>query len=108
MPHSARIWNCWLGGKDNYAVDREAGDQYAGDQYKEIFPGIAVAAQTSRAFLRSRSTPTAGSDESRNTLSSEDPRPLGLLYGFAPGGHAELAVDRLRMGLDRVRGYIQL
>jgi len=65
VPHSARIWNCWLGGKDNYAVDREAGDQYAGDQYKEIFPGIAVAAQTSRAFLRSRSTPTAGSDESR-------------------------------------------
>ena len=46
MPHSARIWNYWLGGKDNYAVDREAGDQY-----KEIFPGIAVVAQTSRGFL---------------------------------------------------------
>ena len=27
VPHSARIWNYWLGGKDNYAVDREAGDQ---------------------------------------------------------------------------------
>jgi S-adenosyl methyltransferase len=24
VPHSARIWNYWLGGKDNYAVDREA------------------------------------------------------------------------------------
>jgi S-adenosyl methyltransferase len=46
VPHSARIWNYWLGGKDNYAVDREAGDQYKG-----IFPGIAVVAQTSRAFL---------------------------------------------------------
>ena len=46
VPHSARIWNYWLGGKDNYAVDREAGDQY-----KEIFPGIAVVARTSRAFL---------------------------------------------------------
>jgi S-adenosyl methyltransferase len=46
VPHSARIWNYWLGGKDNYAVDREAGDQY-----KDIFPGIAVVAQTSRAFL---------------------------------------------------------
>jgi len=22
VPHSARIWNYWLGGKDNYAVDR--------------------------------------------------------------------------------------
>ena len=38
VPHSARIWNYWLGGKDNYAVDREAGDQY-----KAIFPGIAVS-----------------------------------------------------------------
>jgi hypothetical protein len=27
VPHSARIWNYWLGGKDNLAVDREAGDQ---------------------------------------------------------------------------------
>jgi hypothetical protein len=26
VPHSARIWNYWLGGKDNYAVDREAGE----------------------------------------------------------------------------------
>src|SRR5512142_735649 len=46
VPHSARIWNYWLGGKDNYPVDREAGDQY-----KEIFPGIAVVARTSRAWL---------------------------------------------------------
>ncbi len=28
VPHSARIWNYWLGGKDNYPVDREAGDQF--------------------------------------------------------------------------------
>jgi hypothetical protein len=46
VPHSARIWNYWLGGKDNYAVDRAAGDAY-----KEVFPGIAVVARTSRAFL---------------------------------------------------------
>jgi O-methyltransferase involved in polyketide biosynthesis len=46
VPHSARIWNYWLGGKDNYAVDREAGDQY-----REVFPGIAVVARTSRGFL---------------------------------------------------------
>ena len=47
VPHSARIWNYWLGGTDNYAVDREAGDAY-----KAIFPGIAVVARTSRAWLR--------------------------------------------------------
>ena len=46
VPHSARIWNYWLGGKDNYAVDRQAGDQY-----REIFPGITVVARTSRGFL---------------------------------------------------------
>jgi len=46
VPHSARIWNYWLGGKDNYAVDREAGEAY-----QEIFPGIAVVARSSRAFL---------------------------------------------------------
>jgi S-adenosyl methyltransferase len=29
VSHSARIWNYWLGGKDNYAVDRTAGDKVA-------------------------------------------------------------------------------
>jgi hypothetical protein len=46
VPHSARIWNYWLGGKDNYAVDRSAGDEY-----REIFPGIVDVARTSRDFL---------------------------------------------------------
>ncbi len=46
VPHSARIWNYWLGGKDNYAVDRAAGDQYA-----KVFPGIVDVARTSRGFL---------------------------------------------------------
>jgi hypothetical protein len=46
VPHSARIWNYWLGGKDNYAVDREAGDAY-----RAIFPGIIDVARTSRQFL---------------------------------------------------------
>jgi hypothetical protein len=46
VPHSARIWNYWLGGKDNYAVDRAAGDQFLA-----TFPDIAVVARASRAFL---------------------------------------------------------
>jgi hypothetical protein len=28
-PHSARVWDYWLGGKDNYEVDRELGEQIA-------------------------------------------------------------------------------
>ncbi|MEU9320187.1 SAM-dependent methyltransferase [Streptomyces sp. NPDC048295] len=47
VPHSARIWNYWLGGKDNYPVDEEAGDAYSA-----IFPGIITIARSSRAFLR--------------------------------------------------------
>ncbi|MET8568889.1 SAM-dependent methyltransferase [Streptomyces sp. NPDC004783] len=29
VPHSARIWNHWLGGKDNRPVDERAGDACA-------------------------------------------------------------------------------
>ncbi|TDC83609.1 SAM-dependent methyltransferase [Actinomadura sp. 7K507] len=46
VPHSARIWNYWLGGKDNYPVDRAAGDQY-----RETFPGVVDVARASRLFL---------------------------------------------------------
>ncbi|WP_327682727.1 SAM-dependent methyltransferase [Streptomyces sp. NBC_00467] len=45
-PHTARIWNYWLGGKDNYPVDREAGDQIRG-----IHPGIGDYALADRQFL---------------------------------------------------------
>jgi trans-aconitate methyltransferase len=46
VPHSARIWNYWLGGKDNYPVDEEAGNAYTA-----VFPGIVTIARSSRAFL---------------------------------------------------------
>jgi O-methyltransferase involved in polyketide biosynthesis len=46
VPHSARIWNYWLGGKNNYPVDREAGDQY-----RQVYPQIVEAARASRYFL---------------------------------------------------------
>ena len=46
VPHSARIWNYWLGGKDNYPVDREAGDRY-----RATYPQIVDIARTGRYFL---------------------------------------------------------
>ncbi len=46
VPHSARVWNYWLGGKDYYPVDKEAGEQYA-----ELFPGISGLARSCRYFL---------------------------------------------------------
>jgi hypothetical protein len=46
VSHSARIWNYWLGGKDNFAVDREAGDKVAA-----MLPSIVAQARADRAFL---------------------------------------------------------
>ena len=45
--HTARVWNYWLGGKDNYPVDREIGDRL-----KELFPQIVDVAIGDRLFLR--------------------------------------------------------
>ncbi|MHA6616595.1 SAM-dependent methyltransferase [Pseudonocardia sp. DLS-67] len=47
VPHPARIWNYWLGGKDNYAVDREAGDAVIA-----VYPEILVNARAARGFLK--------------------------------------------------------
>ena len=46
MPHSARIWNYLLGGKDNYEVDRAAGDGI-----QATFPGMVDIARQSRYML---------------------------------------------------------
>ena len=45
-PHSARVWNYFLDGKDNFDADRAMGDQI-----KEFFPDIVVVARESRRFL---------------------------------------------------------
>ena len=46
IPQTARIWNYWLGGKDNFAVDRQVGDEI-----RKAFPQIVENARASRAFL---------------------------------------------------------
>jgi hypothetical protein len=46
VPHTARIWNYWLGGKDNFAADREVGDRV-----REIFPVVVELARADRLFL---------------------------------------------------------
>ena len=47
IPHSARIWNYWLGGKDNFEVDRAAGEQILA-----LVPDLVTSARADRAFLR--------------------------------------------------------
>jgi hypothetical protein len=47
IPSSARIYDYFLGGKDNYPADRDAADQIA-----TYLPNIREAAQINRAFVR--------------------------------------------------------
>jgi hypothetical protein len=46
VAHPARIYDYWLGGKDNYAADREAGDLVLAAR-----PGLRESVQANRAFL---------------------------------------------------------
>ncbi len=46
VPHSARVWDYWLGGKDHYPADRKAGDQISA-----VMPGIVDTARAVRGFL---------------------------------------------------------
>lgn len=46
VPHAARMWNYWMGGKDNFEADRAAGDAVAA-----VYPDIVTMAQESRKFL---------------------------------------------------------
>jgi S-adenosyl methyltransferase len=46
LPHTARAWNYWMGGRDNYEVDRTVGDALA-----EVYPDIVTMAKQSRQFL---------------------------------------------------------
>jgi hypothetical protein len=45
-PHQARVYDYWLGGKDNFAVDREAAERALA-----AYPGLRRGVQAQRAFL---------------------------------------------------------
>ena len=45
-PHPARIYGYWLGGKDNFKADRDAGDELAGK-----LPSLPVTARANRGFM---------------------------------------------------------
>jgi hypothetical protein len=47
VAHPARRYNYWLGGKDNFAADRESGDLLA-----QSYPAARIAARANRAFLQ--------------------------------------------------------
>ncbi|MGC4806441.1 SAM-dependent methyltransferase [Micromonospora sp. DT233] len=46
VAHNARVWNYWLGGKDNFEPDRRVGDHI-----RTMFPVIEAVARADRRFL---------------------------------------------------------
>ena len=46
VAHAARMWNYYLGGKDNYQIDRDVAEAVLA-----IYPGYGVKARTCRYFL---------------------------------------------------------
>ncbi|MBX6390780.1 MAG: SAM-dependent methyltransferase [Frankia sp.] len=46
IPHGARIWNYWVGGKDNFPADREVAEAAI-----RAYPGIVAIARESRKAL---------------------------------------------------------
>jgi S-adenosyl methyltransferase len=46
LPHPARVWNYWLGGRDFFAADKAAGEEIGRE-----FPHLAEVARAERAFL---------------------------------------------------------
>ncbi|MFC6882466.1 MULTISPECIES: SAM-dependent methyltransferase [Actinomadura] len=61
--HPARRYNYWLGGKDNFAVDRESADVVA-----SAFPTVHLAARENRRFMRRAVTYLAGETGIRQFL----------------------------------------
>lgn len=46
VPHNARVYNYLLGGKDNFAADREAGERFVA-----AYPNVVHSVRANRAFL---------------------------------------------------------
>jgi len=47
VAHPARVYDYWLGGKDNYTADREAAEEIIA-----IGPSVLPTVRANRAFLR--------------------------------------------------------
>jgi hypothetical protein len=65
VAHPARVWDYWLGGKDNFAADREAGERVIA-----AMPTMESVARAGRAFLA----------EARNVLDFGQPVAVMLLH----------------------------
>jgi hypothetical protein len=51
VANPARVWNYWVGGKDNFAADREAAEKVVA-----VMPSMPLLAKAGRRFLVDAST----------------------------------------------------
>lgn len=72
VPHPARMWNYWLGGKDHFAADREAAGQAS--QAMPLMPSIACA---TRRFVLAAVEELAGAGGIRQFLDIGTGLPAG-------------------------------
>ncbi len=84
LPHPARVWNYWLGGRDFYAADKAAGEEIDRE-----FPHLAEAARAERAFLVRAVRFLAGPARIRQFLDVGSGLPAGgntheIAQGIAP------------------------
>src|SRR5580692_8535271 len=84
VAHVARVYDYLLGGKDNFAADREAAEQA-----KQINPDLAATAQANRAFLTRATSYLAAEAGVRQFLDIGTGMPSGgsiheIAQGIAP------------------------
>ena len=63
VAHIARVYDYWLGGKDNFPADRAAGEATVA-----VYPGIRLSARANRAFLARAVRHLAGTEGIRQFL----------------------------------------
>ena len=63
VPHPARVWNYWLGGKDHFAADRAAANKAI-----EAIPQLPVIARATRRFVSDTVRELAGAHGIRQFL----------------------------------------
>ena len=63
VAHIARVYDYWLGGKDNFTADRVAGEATVA-----VYPGIRLSARANRAFLARAVRHLAGTEGIRQFL----------------------------------------
>ena len=89
--HSARVYNYWLGGKDNFAADREAAEQAIAAN-----PGIVADARANRMFLARAVRYLAADCGVRQFLDIGAGLPTAQQHARGRAGRRAGGADRLR------------